>query len=105
MAYRIKHIPTGLYYADGNMLSKKGKIYKRVGDNILVKDYSQESHGTKDGKSRSPKGFISVSVYSDKSTVYQMTKNIINWEKIEYKGVHLGYGADLPKDEFEIENL
>lgn len=53
MAYRIKHIPTGLYYANGYKLSKKGKIYTKKGDNILEKDYSEETHGNKDSKSNS----------------------------------------------------
>lgn len=103
MNYRIKHTPTGLYYTSGNELSKKGKIYKKEGDNILEKDYSQESHGNKDSKSCSPKGFITVRVYTEKSPIYKMTKEIITWEKCEYKGMFLGYTADLPKSEFEIE--
>ena len=103
MAYRIKHTPTGLYYASGNELSKKGKVYKKEGDNILEKDYSQESHGAKDSKSCSPKGFITVRINTENSPIYKMTKGIIKWERCEYQKMFLGYTADLPKSEFEIE--
>ena len=105
MEYRIKHIPTGLYYANGYKLSKKGKIYTKKGDNILEKDYSQETHGNKDSKSNARKGYINILIQSPDSPIYKMTKDIIKWEECRYGGMFLGYSAELPKSEFEIEYL
>lgn len=68
MAYRIKHLPTGLYYqpvgGSGNNLSKKGKLYhQKTGANRVISG----------GK------YVSLQAKKD-SRVYKDTQNIIDWK-------------------------
>lgn len=104
MAYRIKHKPTGLYLGANNILSKNGKIYKKEGDNILEKEYSQEAHGNKDSKSHSSIGHILVRT-TEKSQIYKITDGKVKWNSYKeplFKGM---FWADIPKEEFEIERI
>lgn len=85
--YRIKHIPTGLYYKPGKLnLSKKGKVYQ-TGANILTYVC---------------RGVVPVVVRKG-SKIHEATKDRIQWEP-----ARLMYGymvAKLPVIEFEKEEL
>lgn len=85
--YRIKHIPTGLYYKPGEVnLSKTGKVYQ-TGGNILTYVYS---------------GVVPVEVRKG-SKIHEATK-----DKIQWKPALFHYGkmvSKLPITEFEKEDL
>ncbi len=85
--YRIKHIPTGLYYKPGKLnLSKTGKVYM-TGANIL----SSVCRGT-----------VNVSIRKG-SKIHEATKCKIQWEEARFM---YGYMiATLPITEFEKEEL
>lgn len=85
--YRIKHIPTGLYYKPGvPNLSKTGKVYQTA-SNILTYVC---------------RGIVFVEV-REGSRVYEATKDKIQWEPSRY---HYDYMiAKLPITEFEKEEL
>lgn len=85
--YRIKHIPTGLYYKPGKLnLSKKGKVYMD-GSSVL-----------------SSAGSDSIIVSIRKcSKIHEATKDRIQWELARFM---YGYMiAKLPITEFEKEEL
>lgn len=86
--YKIKHIPTGLYYkpSRGNNLSKLGKVYTTK--NCVLNYYKDES-------------FIFVSIIKNTTTDKKYGKlsdsfTIDHRDNILYK---------IPKTEFEIEYL
>lgn len=85
--YRIKHIPTGLYYKPVvPNLSKTGKVYQTT-NNALTYFCC---------------GVVPVEVRKD-SKIYEATKDKIQWEPSRY---HYGYMiAKLPINEFEKEEL
>ena len=85
--YRIKHIPTGLYYKPGKAnLSKTGKVYMS-GASVL----STVCYGT-----------ITVSTRKG-SKAHEATKDKIQWEEARFM---YGYMiAKLPITEFEKEEL
>lgn len=84
--YRIKHIPTGLYYKPGEVnLSKTGKVYQ-TGCNVLT---TYHNH-------------IPVSVPKG-SKIHEATKDKIQWEPRRYKSYVCI--ASLPIIEFEKEEL
>lgn len=63
--YRIKHIPTGLYYKPGEVnLSKTGKVYQTA-NNILTYVC---------------RGCVTVSIRKG-SKIHEATKDKIQWEK------------------------
>lgn len=85
--YRIKHIPTGLYYKPGEVnLSKTGKVYQTA-NNILTYVC---------------RGSVPVAVNKG-SKIYEATKDKIQWEpsRCQYWRVF----AKLPITEFEKEEL
>lgn len=86
--YRIKHIPTGLYYqpkqSSGN-LSKIGKIYRTLG-------YAKNSVGS------SKKVTISVKI---NSAVYKQTKDLIKYTKSTWGYNEMYYHSDITEWEFE----
>lgn len=86
--YRIKHIPTGLYYqpkqSSGN-LSKIGKIYGTLG-------YAKNSVGS------SKKVTISVKI---NSAVYKQTKDLIKYTKSTWSYNEMYYNSDISEWEFE----
>ncbi len=84
--YRIKHIPTGLYYKPGKAnLSKKGKVYLD-GSSVLSNSGST----------------IIVSIRKC-SRIHEATKDKIQWEDARFM---YGYMiAKLPTTEFEKEEL
>lgn len=85
--YRIKHIPTGLYYKPGEVnLSKTGKVYQTAG-NILT-------YVSRD--------VVLVEVRKG-SKIYEATKDIIRWEPTKFHPWHVI--AKLPITEFEKEEL
>lgn len=83
--YRIKHIPTGLYYKPGEVnLSKNGKVYMTSG-NIL--NYTGDD-------------VVRVTCRKD-SRIHKDTAKIIVWEPYSYKQMI----ARIPKNQFEKEEL
>lgn len=85
--YRIKHIPTGLYYKPGEVnLSKTGKVYQTAG-NILTYVC---------------RGSVPVEVNKG-SKIHEATKDRIRWESARYRPWHVV--AMLPITEFEKEEL
>lgn len=66
--YRIKHVPTGLYYDPGEVnLTKNGKVYT-----TSVRAFSCFTSG-----------YIPVKARAN-STLHKSTKDIIQWEKVTY---------------------
>lgn len=85
--YRIKHIPTGLYYKPGEVnLSKNGKVYQTA-NNILTYVC---------------RAVVPVEVRKG-SKIYEATKDKIQWESARYRPWHVV--AMLPITEFEKEEL
>ena len=87
--YKVKHIPTGLYYQPskgGNNLSPRGKIYQTSTNPINM--------GGRD--------YIGLSA-RDNSIVYRQTKDIIPWQKATGSYREMYYRA--PKSDFQIEEL
>lgn len=85
--YRIKHIPTGLYYKPGEVnLSRTGKVYQTA-NNILTYVC---------------RGVVPVEVRKG-SKIHEDTKDKIQWESSRYHPWHVG--AKLPITEFEKEEL
>ena len=77
--YRIKHIPTGLYYKPGKVnLSKTGKVYQTA-NNILTYVC---------------RGVVPVEVRKG-SKIHEATKDKIQWESLRYHPWHVA--ANLPK--------
>lgn len=72
--YRMKHIPTGLYYQPhkhrGSHLSKTGKVYQT---NV---------NGVESGNSA-----FKLSIYCQKdSRIHKQTKDILDWRQCSYSG-------------------
>lgn len=85
--YRIRHIPTGLYYKPGETnLSKTGKVYMTSGNILTYTD--------------NPYVIVSTRVASK---IYKETKDCIVWVSQTY-GRNL-MTARIPKNQFEIEEL
>lgn len=86
--YRIKHEPSGYYWAPGGKLSKIGKVFTDESKDILAKAH-KDSHSTED--------CVSIYMVTPNSPLFKNTQGIIKW-KSSY-GDDLYY-ADIPKDEF-----
>lgn len=85
--YRIKHIPTGLYYKPGETnLSKTGKAYQTA-NNILTYVC---------------RGCVPVSILKG-SKIHEATKDKIQWEPERFRPWVCN--ATLPITEFEKEEL
>ena len=85
--YRIKHVPTGLYYKPGEVnLSKNGKVYT-TGVNAF-------SYFTC--------GYIPVSARAN-SKLQTSTKGVIQWEKITYYPSRVS--ARIPIEQFVKEDI
>lgn len=87
--YKIRHIPTGLYYQpnkSGNNLSPRGKVYLTETNPC----------------NRGVCSFIRLSI-KDNSIVYRQTKDIIPWQKATWSYREMYYRA--PKSDFQIEEL
>ena len=74
--FRIKHIPTGLYYQPqkhlGSHLSKKGKVYFTKSAPPLVLKKEAMENGTIHSRS--------YTIYCKKdSNIHKITSDIINW--------------------------
>lgn len=85
--YKLKHIPTGLYYQphkhSGSNLSKRGKIYQT------------NTHGLSNCFKNNRTSF---DVYCEEgSVVHRITTNLIAWEKCRCKYRQL-LGKTLVKD-------
>lgn len=86
--YRIKHIPTGLYYKPGvSNLSKNGKVYMTSGNILTYTDTP-------------PYVVVSIRVASK---IYKETKDYISWVSQTY-GRNL-MTARISKNQFEKEEL
>ena len=85
--YRIKHIPTGLYYKPGEVnLSKNGKVYTAE---VNVFSYST-------------RGYIPVSARAN-SKLHTSTKGVIQWEKTAYYPSRVS--AKIPVEQFIKEEI
>ena len=85
--YRIKHIPTGLYYKPGEVnLTKNGKVYT-TGVNAF-------SYFTG--------GYIPVSARAN-SKLHTSTKGVIQWEPIAYYPSRVS--AKIPIEQFIKEEI
>lgn len=86
--YRIKHVPTGLYYKPGSEvnLTKNGKVYTTA---INAFNYFT-------------RGYIPISVRRG-SKLYQVTKNLIHWTSNTYCPWKVS--ACIPVEEFVKEEL
>ena len=85
--YRIKHIPTGLYYKPGEVnLTKNGKVYT-TGVNAF-------SYFTD--------GYIPVSVRAN-SKLHTSTKGVIQWGKTAYYPSRVS--AKIPVEQFIKEDI
>lgn len=85
--YRIKHIPTGLYYKPGERnLSKTGKVYQTA-NNILTYVC---------------RGYVHVSVRNG-SKIHEATKDKIQWEPQRFKSWICN--AKLPITDFVKEEI
>lgn len=82
--FRLKHIPTGLYYQPhkhrGNNLSEKGKVYMTTNTPILTGYKKAEKSGTL--HTRSYRIYITKGI-----RVHEKTKDIIRWVE-SYKERH-----------------
>ena len=86
--YRIKHIPTGLYYQpvkSGNNLGERGKVYLTNASPLSMHDDDYS---------------IWLQLRKD-SLAYKKTANLVAWKDYDYKSVT--YRAN--KREFIIEEL
>lgn len=68
--YKVKHVPTGLYYQPhkhrGSHLSKSGKIYQTNTNGVETGNY----------------GHKTFTVWCEKdSTIHKITKDILTWEQ------------------------
>ncbi|MDE6649783.1 MAG: hypothetical protein K2K45_07620 [Muribaculaceae bacterium] len=85
--YRIKHVPTGLYYKPGEVnLTKNGKVYTTG-----VNAFSYFSHG-----------YIPVSARAN-SKLHTSTKDVIQWEPTAYYPSRVS--ARIPIDQFIKEPI
>lgn len=85
--YRIKHIPTGLYYKPGEVnLSANGKVYTTTA-NVLT---------------RACRGIVRLTVHKD-SRLHKATKDKIEWKEAGYQCDIMI--AHVPITEFEKEEI
>ena len=93
MIYKLKHVPTGLYYQPhkhrGSNLSKRGKIYQTA------------THGLSSAfRSKN----IIFTIYCEKnSRVYKQCKDILKFE--EYKYLYNQVKADTKVSDWIIEKI
>lgn len=76
MMYKLKHIPTGLYYQpvkDGNNLSKRGKIYQTKQNPLTMGYYS-------DGSTRK-KFYVSL---NKRSSLFKQIDPTLVWRDARY---------------------
>lgn len=76
--YRLKHLPTGLYFQPhkhrGSHLSKKGKIYQNKNNGLSSSLRYAEKYNDLDTRT--------FTVYCQKeSQIHKLTKEILNWEQ------------------------
>lgn len=79
--YKLKHVPTGLYYQPhkhrGSNLSKRGKVYQTAKHGLSSSFKSAEYY--KDDEHQK------FSVYCEKdSQIYKQTKDILHWEECRW---------------------
>lgn len=91
--YRIKHEPSGYYWAPGGKLSKIGKVFTDETKDILAKVH-QDSNSTED--------YVCVYMVTANSPLFKSTQGIIDWVEDKELGGGL-YHAEIPKDEFVRE--
>lgn len=92
--FRLKHIPTGLYYQPhkhgGSHLSKKGKIYQNT------------SHGLSEAFNNK-REFFCVNCNKN-SQVYKLTKDILSWKETRGGGWNQVIALTKTSD-WVIENI
>jgi hypothetical protein len=104
MIYKLKHVPTGLYYQPhkhrGSNLSKRGKVYQTATHGLssalrqrkyYEERYNDITHNT-------------FSVYCEKdSQVHKQTIDILKWEDCRYS--YNQVVAETNLDDWEIEEI
>ena len=85
--YRIKHVPTGLYYRPGEVnLTKNGKVYTTATN---VFSYYE-------------RGYIPISAHAG-SKLHLSTKDKIMWEPVKYDPYKVT--ARIPMEQFIKEEI
>lgn len=92
--YRIKHEPSGYYWAPGGKLSKIGKVFTDETKDILAKVH-KDSNSTEDA--------VSIYMVSANSPLFKKTQGTIHW--VEDRVLGGLYYAHIPKDEFVREEV
>lgn len=104
MVYKLKHVPTGLYYQPhkhgGSNLSKRGKVYQTSTHGLssafrnrkyYEERYNDYTHNT-------------FNVYSSEDgIIYKMTKDILKWEVCKYSYNQIVAETNL--DDWKIEEI
>ena len=104
MIYKLKHIPTGLYYQPhkhrGSNLSKRGKIYQTATHGLSSAFRTREYYKERNNEDT----HNTFTVYCPKdSQVYKQTVGILNWE--EYKYSYNQVKTETNLDDWEIEEI
>lgn len=99
--YKLKHIPTGLYYQPhkhrGSNLSKRGKVYQ-TGTHGLSSAYKYAEKYPED------EHYKTFSIYCEKdSQIYKQTMNILHWE--DCKWAYNQVKATTNLSDWIIENI
>ena len=93
--YKLKHLPTGLYYQPfkqhGSNFSKRGKVYQTK-SNILNNSY----YSNKEKRS-----ILTIFTY-ESTLIYKEFKDILNWEKAVGNN---NYKIDTLVEDWIIEEL
>lgn len=92
MLYRIKHKPSGLYYKTGSAnLSKKifARIYTTKKNMLTCNNVGYD--------------YVTLSMPKSHKTYLEQTKDMISWRESQYNSNNMI--ADIPKNEFEIEEI
>ena len=104
MIYKLKHIPTGLYYQPhkhrGSNLSKRGKVYQTATHGLSSSFRERDIYKKNNGKDKEFK----FTVYCAKdSQVHKQTVSILKWE--DYKYSYNQVKAETNLDDWKIEEI
>lgn len=85
MIYKLKHVPTGLYYQPhkhrGSNLSKRGKIYQTATHGLSSSFKERDRYKERTGIDKE----FEFTVYcAEDGVVHRMTKDLLKWETYKY---------------------